>query len=84
MITFKISMKKAKASKQMCHYICSPRFLGLALKTTRMWEWGKSVLPTIVANTRLKFLWLEDLWLRLAVLKISQRLMLGWSHSPMA
>jgi hypothetical protein len=41
-------------------------------------------LPTIVANTGLKFLWLEDLWLSLAVLKISRRLMLGWSHSPMA
>jgi hypothetical protein len=41
-------------------------------------------LPTIVANTGLKFLWLEDLWLSLAVLKISQRLMLRWSHSPMA
>jgi hypothetical protein len=41
-------------------------------------------LPTIVANTGLKFLWLEDLWLSLAVLKISRRLMLGRSHSPMA
>jgi hypothetical protein len=28
-------------------------------------------LPTIVANTGLKFLWLEDLWLSLAVLQIS-------------
>jgi hypothetical protein len=25
-------MKKGKASKQMCHYICSPRFPGLGLK----------------------------------------------------
>jgi hypothetical protein len=41
-------------------------------------------LPTIVANTGLNFLWLEDLWLSLAVLKISRRLMLGRSHSPMA
>jgi hypothetical protein len=43
-----------------------------------------SGLPTIVANTGLKFLWLEDLWLNLAVLKISRRLILGRSHSPMA
>jgi hypothetical protein len=35
MITLKISMKKGKASKQMCHYICSPRFLGLVLKATK-------------------------------------------------
>jgi hypothetical protein len=41
-------------------------------------------LPTIVANTGLRFLWLEDLWLSLAVLKISRRLMLRGSHSPMA
>jgi hypothetical protein len=41
-------------------------------------------LPTIVANTGLKFLWLGDLRLSLAVLKISRRLMLGRSHSPMA
>jgi hypothetical protein len=40
LITLKVSMKEGKASKQMCHYICSPRFLGLALKTTRMWERG--------------------------------------------
>jgi hypothetical protein len=32
----------------------------------------------------LKFLWLEVLWLSLAVLKISRRLILGRSHSPMA
>jgi hypothetical protein len=41
-------------------------------------------LPTIVANTGLKFLWLGDLWTSLTVLKISRRLMLGRSHSPMA
>jgi hypothetical protein len=35
MITLKISMKKEKASKQMCHYICSPRFLGLVFKATK-------------------------------------------------
>jgi hypothetical protein len=35
MITLKISMKKGKASKQMCHYICSPKFLGLVLKATK-------------------------------------------------
>jgi hypothetical protein len=41
-------------------------------------------LPTIVANAGWKFLWLGDLWLGLTVLKISRRLMLGRSHSPMA
>jgi hypothetical protein len=41
-------------------------------------------LSTIVANTGLKLLWLEVLWLSLAVLKISRRLILGRSHSPMA
>jgi hypothetical protein len=140
------SMKKGKASKQMCHYICSPRFLSLALKQL---ECGKGVGPiikvnsmkacsriervtrevkltllylhhgllvtidlsypearslllgldplmvwalvgimpglsTIVANTGLEFLWLEVLWLSLAVLKISRRLILARSHSPMA
>jgi hypothetical protein len=41
-------------------------------------------LPTIVTNAGWKFLWLGDLWLGLTVLKLSQRLMQGWSHSPMA
>jgi hypothetical protein len=41
-------------------------------------------LSTIVANTGLKFLGLEVLWLSLAVLKVSRRLILGRSHSPMA
>jgi hypothetical protein len=41
-------------------------------------------LSTIVANTGLKFLWLEVLWLSLVVLEISRRLILGRSHSPMA
>jgi hypothetical protein len=41
------------------------------------------LLPTIVANARSKFLWLGELWLSLTVLKISRRLMLGRSHSPM-
>jgi hypothetical protein len=40
-------------------------------------------LPTIVANAGWKFIWLGDLCLGLMVLKISRRLMLGWSHSPM-
>jgi hypothetical protein len=41
-------------------------------------------LPTIVANAGWKFLWLGDLWLGLTVLKISRRLMLRRSHSPVA
>jgi hypothetical protein len=41
-------------------------------------------LPTIVTNAGWKFLWLGELWLGLTVLKISRRLMLGRSHSPMA
>jgi hypothetical protein len=41
-------------------------------------------LPTIVANAGWTFLRLGDFWLGLTVLKISRRLMLGWSHSPMA
>jgi hypothetical protein len=41
-------------------------------------------LSTIVANTGLKFLWLEVLWLSLAVLKFSRWLILGRSHSLMA
>jgi hypothetical protein len=58
----------------------------LVLDPLRVWELIgiMSGLPTIVANTGLKFIWLEDLWLSLAVLKISRRLMLGRSHSPMA
>jgi hypothetical protein len=62
------------------------RGLLLGLDPPRVWAligvmpW----LPTIVANTGLKFLWLGDLWLSLVVLKISQRLILGQSHSPMA
>jgi hypothetical protein len=47
MITLKISMKKRKASKQMCHYICSPRFLGLVLKQL---EREKGVSPIIKVN----------------------------------
>jgi hypothetical protein len=30
-ITLRIHLRKGKASKPMCHYLCSPRFLGLAL-----------------------------------------------------
>jgi hypothetical protein len=58
----------------------------LGLDPLRVWALIgiMSGLPTIVANTGLKFLWLEDLWLSLAVLKISRRLILGRSHSPMA
>jgi hypothetical protein len=62
------------------------RGLLLGLDRLRVWAFIGIILglPTIVANTGLKFLWLEDLWLSLAVLKISRRLMLGRSHSPMA
>jgi hypothetical protein len=62
------------------------RSLLLGLDPFRVWALIGIMpdLPTIVANTGLKFLWLEDLWLSLAVLKISRRLMLGWSHSPMS
>jgi hypothetical protein len=58
--------------------------LGLVLP--RVWALISimSWLPTIVANAGWKFLWLGDLWLGLMVLKISRRLMLGRSHSPMA
>jgi hypothetical protein len=42
LIILKVSMKKGKASKPMYRYLCSPRFLGLALKATRRWERGKS------------------------------------------
>jgi hypothetical protein len=58
----------------------------LGLDLTRVWAligimpW----LPTIIANAGWKFLWLGDLLLSLSVLKISQRLMLGRSHSPRA
>jgi hypothetical protein len=31
-ITIKISLKKGKASKQMCYHICSLRFLNLVLE----------------------------------------------------
>jgi hypothetical protein len=41
-------------------------------------------LPTIVANVGWKFLWIGDLLLGLTVLKISRRLMLRQSHSPVA
>jgi hypothetical protein len=62
------------------------RSLLLGLDPPRVWALicKMSWLPTIVTNTGLKFLWLEDLWLSLAVLKISRRLMLGRSHSSMA
>jgi hypothetical protein len=62
------------------------RSLFLGLDPLRVWALIGIMpgLPTIVANTGLKFLWLEDLWLSLAVLNISRRLMLGRSHSPMA
>jgi hypothetical protein len=60
--------------------------LWLGLDPPRVWALICKMpwLPTIVANTRLKFLWLGDLRLSLAVLKISRSLMLGRSHSPMA
>jgi hypothetical protein len=62
------------------------RSLLLGLDPLRVWALIGIMprLPTIVANTGLKFLWLEGLWLSLAVLKISRWLMLEWSHSPMA
>jgi hypothetical protein len=49
------------------------RSLLLGLDPPRVWAliWKMPWLPTIVANTGLKFLWLGDLWLSLAVLKIS-------------
>jgi hypothetical protein len=62
------------------------RSLLLGLDPPRVWAligimpW----LPTIEANPGLKFIWLGELWLGLTVQKISQRLMLGRSHSPMA
>jgi hypothetical protein len=62
------------------------RSLLLGLDPLRVWALIGIMpgLPTIVANTGLKFLWLEDFWLSMVVLKIPRRLMLGWSHSPMA
>jgi hypothetical protein len=62
------------------------RSLLLGLDPPRVWALIGIMpgLPTIVANMGLKFLWLENLWLSLEVLKISRRLMLRWSHSPMA
>jgi hypothetical protein len=62
------------------------RSLLLGLDPLRVWALIGIMpgLPTIVADTGLKFLWLEDLWLSLMVLKTSRRLMLRWSHSPMA
>jgi hypothetical protein len=62
------------------------RSLFLGLDPLRVWALIGIMpgLPTIVANTGLEFPWIEYLWLSLAVLKISQRLMLRWSHSPMA
>jgi hypothetical protein len=54
------------------------RNLLLGLDPLRVWALIGIMpgLPTIVANTGLRFLWLEYLWLSLAVLKISRRLML--------
>jgi hypothetical protein len=62
------------------------RSLLLGLDPPRVWALVCIMpgLPAIVANTGLKFLWLGELWLSLAVLKISRRLMLGRSHSPVA
>jgi hypothetical protein len=62
------------------------RSLLLGLDPLRVWALIGIMpgLSTIVANTGLKFHWLEVLWLSLAVLKISRRLILGRSHSPMA
>jgi hypothetical protein len=62
------------------------RSLLLGLDPPRVWALICKIpwLPTIVANTGLQFLCLGDLRLSLAVLKLSRRLMLGWSHSPMA
>jgi hypothetical protein len=57
--------------------------LGLVLPRVRALIGIMPWLPTIVANAGWKFLWLGDL-LSLTVLKISRRLMLGQSHSPMA
>jgi hypothetical protein len=49
------------------------RGLWLGLDPLRVWALIGIMprLPTIVANTGLEFLWLEYLWLSLAVLKIS-------------
>jgi hypothetical protein len=49
------------------------RSLLLGLNPFRVWELICIMpgLSTIVANTGLKFLWLEVLWLSLAVLEIS-------------
>jgi hypothetical protein len=62
------------------------RSLFLGLDSLRVWALIGIMpgLSTIVANTGLKFFWLEDWWLSLMVLKISRRLKLGRSHSPMA
>jgi hypothetical protein len=62
------------------------RNLLLGLDLLRVWALIGIMpgLPTIVANTGLKFLWLEDLWLSLVVLKTSRRLMLRRGHSPVA
>jgi hypothetical protein len=62
------------------------RSLLLGLDPPRVWALIDIMpwLPTIVANAGWKFLWLGDLWLSPTVLKISRRLMLGRSHSPMA
>jgi hypothetical protein len=62
------------------------RSLLLSLDPPRVWALIDIMpwLPTIVANAGWKFLWLGDLWLSPTVLKISRRLMLGRSHSPMA
>jgi hypothetical protein len=62
------------------------RSLLLGLDPLRVWALIGIMpgLSTIVANTGLKFFRLEDLWLNLTVLQISRRLMLKWSHSPMA
>jgi hypothetical protein len=58
----------------------------LVLILPRVWAFIGTMpwLPTIVANAGWKFLWLGDLLLDLTVLKISRKLMLGRSHSPMA
>jgi hypothetical protein len=70
----------------IAHSYSGVRSLLLGLDPLRVWALIGIMpgLPTIVANMGLKFLWLENLWLSLAVMKISRQLILGRSHSPMA
>jgi hypothetical protein len=55
--------------------------LGLVLPRVHAFIGIMPRLSTIVANVREKFFRLRNLWLGLAILEISQRLMLGRGHS---